>query len=57
MNVKKFSALNFFYWGRKSRGVILQHAQKKFEGGQVTHILIRLQKLNPNMIPVTNINL
>ena len=50
MNVKKFSALNFFYWGRKSRGVILQHAQKRFEGGQVTHILIRLQKLNPNMV-------
>ena len=50
MNVKKFSALNFFYWGRKSRGVILQHAQKSFEGGQLTHILIRLQKLNPNMV-------
>ena len=50
MNVKKFSALIFFYWGRKSLGVILQHAQKRFEGGQVTHILIRLQKLNPNMV-------
>ena len=38
MNVKKFSALNFFYWGRKSRGVILQHAQKSLRG------------LNPNMV-------